>query len=386
MTHKKLTLTVLLLLACGSKFVYCPNPREDIKKWVSNFFCQKSFSYEYRLKTLTSNVSASGECIIGWAEHAKGVWDYGDTVESFEYIGVSNYEWAKKGRKWEESIRGEESNFLAQLERIFAFEKFELLSVDTDYYYKFNATLPFLAPDRWREMVAYIRISKSNFLPVFIWIGLPDSSVFWQVRITGYNNVKMIEPPIVSFNNYKLIIDTVFVRGQVLRSIKRRIALLGLKWKVIMQGSSLLLKVPSVYTTNQVKEALAPGIPLLCGVTQDRLRANRIAFLQSDPKQTIYLTDWQIGIELIKDVAIKYDRMNKLYLLIKLKKKMELPEEIALEIDNVIVVHTALDRNTKMDIIKIPLNMRYLDAERIRSYMSQPLMNIEVVPSTKRSD
>ncbi len=386
MTQKKIALTVLLLIACGPKFVYNPDPHNEIKQWFSNFLCQKSFSYEYELKTPASNVSARGDCIIGWAEHVKGIWDYGDTLVDFEYIGVNDYEWARKGREWGESARGEESNVLAQIERVLEFEKFELLSVDSDYYYRFNATLPFLAPDRWRDIVSYLKISRKDYLPTFIWIGLPDSSVFWQVRITGYNKSNRIEPPYIRFNDYELSIDTSITQGRFIDKIKRRIELLGLNWKVMKQGNSLLLKVPSVYSLNQVKEALAPGISLLRGVTKDRLRADRIAFLQNDPKQAIYLTDWQIGAEMIKDVAIKYDRINRLYLLVKMKEKIELPEEIALEIDNDIVVHAVLDRNTKMDIINIPLNMRYLEAKRIRSYLSQPLVNIEVVPASKRFD
>ncbi|MEO0190506.1 MAG: hypothetical protein ABIL18_05955 [candidate division WOR-3 bacterium] len=203
----KILFCYLFIVGCAPKFIYSPEPEKDVKEWVKNLSRQKSFSYKYQLKTAGAKISAQGDCIIGQAEHITGLWDYGDTITGFEYIGINDREWSKKDGKWLESIRGEESNLFAQIQRVLEFERYELLNVGDRFLFRFNAVLPFLAPEKWREMVGYIGISRKLYLPEFIWVGLPDSSVYWQVEITNYNHKRIIKSPHTEFLSYQIIPD-----------------------------------------------------------------------------------------------------------------------------------------------------------------------------------
>ena len=62
-------LILLFAITCIPYVRYAPDPVKDVHSWVSHFDQQKSFSYTYKMKTLTTEVHASGVCIIGRAEH-----------------------------------------------------------------------------------------------------------------------------------------------------------------------------------------------------------------------------------------------------------------------------------------------------------------------------
>ncbi|MEO0184969.1 MAG: hypothetical protein ABIL22_04620 [candidate division WOR-3 bacterium] len=382
----KIILIVILITACGPKFVYYPVPEKDIKKWVSNFEQQKSFSYRYELKTKTVTVRAYGDCIYGWAEHTKGLMDYGDTIVSFEYIGINDREWTKKDNKWEESVRGEESNFLAQIERVLDFEKFEFLNADSDYLYQFNATMPFLAPERWREMVAWIKISRHQYLPSFIWVGLPDSSIYWQVSLANYNKSIKIEPPYVDIKKYEIKIDSTVTQTEAIEKIKRRLKLLNLMWQLKKEDEKIILQVPGIYNVDDIRELLAPGRTVLYGVAQKQIDAVRISYLKRNPNTSVYLNDWQCNQDLIMDVTIRLDHLSKPFMLIKLKKKIEFPEQVAIEVDSNIVAFFSLDKVKRMDKIIVYSDMPYLDFWKLRACMCQPLFRVDISPVSKGSD
>ncbi len=382
----KIVFLVFLLLGCGPKFIYNPVPEKDIKEWVANFRRQKSFSYHYELKTRAVKVNACGDCIYGWAEYVKGTMDYGDTIINFEYIGINDREWTKKDNKWEQSVRGEESNILAQIERVLEFEKFELLNSDAEYFYRFNATLPFLSPDRWRDMVAYIKISKEEYLPVFIWVGLPDSSVYWQVLLGNYNKDIKIESPTTEINSYEIKIDSSIDQSEAIKKIKHRLKLLNLKWQIKKEDEKIILRVPGVYNLDDIKELLAPGRTVFYGVAQNQSNASKISYLQKNPNHSVYLSDWQCNQEMVKDVAIKFDYLLKPFASIKLKKKIGLPEQIAIEVDGNIMLLISLDKVEKMDTIIAYSDMKFLDFWKLCAYIGEPLNNMDIILLPKGSD
>lgn len=382
----KVLFLVFIVIACRPKIIYNPLPEKDIKEWINNFSRQKSFSYCYEMKTKTVKVIARGDCIYGWAEHIEGKMDYGDTMVPFEYIGINDREWTKKDRKWEESVRGEESNILAQVERVLGFDKFELLNDDVNYLYQFNATMPFLAPQNWRDMVAYIRVSKREYLPLFIWVGLPDSSVYWQISFSNYNKDIKIEPPYIGIKAYEIQFDSSINYTEAIKMIKRRLNLLNLKYQLERNGKKIILSVPEVYSIDDIKEMLIPGRVMFYGVTQKQVNALRTVYLQKNPKQSIYLSGWQCNQEMVKNVKIKFDNLSKPFAEIKLKKKIELPEQIAIEVDSNIVLMMSLDSLKKMDIIVMYSDMRFVDFRKICACIAQPLCNMDITPLSKGSD
>ncbi|MGQ9817992.1 MAG: hypothetical protein ACUVQ3_08620 [bacterium] len=377
---------VFIVIACGPKAIYNPAPEKDIKEWINNFGRQKSFSYCYEMRTKTVKVIARGDCIYGWAEHTKGKMDYGDTMIPFEYIGINDREWTKKGSKWEESVRGEESNILAQVERVLGFNKFELLNDDVDYLYQFNATLPFLVPQHWRDMLAYIRVSKKDYLPSYIWVGLPDSSAYWQISFSNYNKDIKIEPPYIGIKAYEIQFDSSINYTKAIKMIKRRLKLLNLKYKLEKKGKRLILSVPGVYSTDDIKEMLVPGITMFYGVTQKQANAVKTVNLQKNPNQSIYLSGWQCNQDMVKDVKIKFDRLLKPLAEIKLKKKIELPEQMAIEVDSNIVLTLSLDRLKKMDSIVLYSDMRFVDFRKFCAYIGQSLFTMDITFLSKGSD
>jgi hypothetical protein len=379
---------ISFVISCAPRYSYVPDPKRDVKEWVRDFNYQKSFAYEYELKTSRSKIIAQGECIVNWAEHIKGLWDYGDTMIQFEHIGINDQEWTIRDGKWEKSVRGEESDILAQIKRVLEFDKFEFLDLDADndFNYRLNATLPYLAPERWREMIAYISISKKNYLPSFIWVGLPDSSVYWQVKLKNYNHKIAIKPQYFEMKDYQIIIDSTVDRTKAIKQINRRLNLQNLKWKVWKTKEKIMLQAPDFYSIDDIKELLAPGITTLRGVARDSSEAVLIGFLINDPRKSIYLSDWNINTGMVKDVVIKFDNQFKPFMLIKLKKKIEFPAHIAVQVDSDIVALLPLDKVKKMDNIKIYLDMPYRDLFKIRSFICQPLFRIDILPVTRSSD
>lgn len=379
---------IFFVISCAPRYSYVPDPTRDVKEWVRDFNYQKSFVYEYELKTSRSKIIAQGECVVNWAEHIKGLWDYGDTMFRFEHIGINDQEWTIRDGKWEQSVRGEESDILAQIKRVLEFEKFEFLDLDADndFNYRFDAALPYLAPERWREMIAYIRIAKKNYLPSFIWVGLPDSSVYWQIRLKNYNHKLEIKPPYFEMKDYQIVVDSTVDKTKAIKQINRRLKLQNLKWKVWKTKEKIMLQAPDFYSIDDIKELFAPGITTLRGVARDSSEAVLIGSLINDPRKSIYLSDLNISADLVKDVVINFDNQFKPFMLIKLKKKIEFPSHIAIEVDGDIIALLLLDKVKKMDKIRIYLDMPYRDILKIRSFICQPLFRIDILSVARRSD
>jgi len=102
--------------------------------------------------------------VIGLGEHIEGVWR-GDTTMHFEYVGLGDKEWSWQDDTWEERVRGEQSDFFAQMTRVLAFDTFEYRGFENGYVYDFKATVPFLSPGGWKAIRGILRISQETFLP-----------------------------------------------------------------------------------------------------------------------------------------------------------------------------------------------------------------------------
>lgn len=371
----------VMLFSCVPYLKYTPDPKKDIGMWVKNFERQKSFVYEYRMKTRTTNVTGQGVCVIGWGEHIKGRWQSSANGFDFEYFGINDLEYSRKEGTWVESARGEESNVFVQIQRMLNFDKFELLDKEPDYHYRFKANVPFLAPDKWKEMIGTMRVSPKNFLPEFVWAGLPDSSVFWQVRIRDYNRTGYIEEPDAKWHDFRIAADPAADIDQLAASMRKRLSLVGVPFRLKIVDRTLVLAMPSGFKTSDIGDLCAPGHTAIRWLTSDRTKAVKIGYLMDDLKQPLLLTGEVIEAREIKDCRLQIDRISRPFLQLALKKKLDRPGDLCLEVDSLIIAQITIDKGQSLNTIRIDINMGYYQMNIIRAAIIQPLPPLSITPA-----
>jgi len=338
------------------------------------------------MKTKTVYLEAEGDCVIGWAEHTKGTWHYPQEKINYEYIALGDVEYTPKNGKWESSTRGEESDIITQIKRIFIIGKFEYLSSTDGFLFKFNANAPFLAPDRWKDITGLVKISKENYLPELIWAGLPDSLVFWEVRISSYNQIKEKKPPIKKEIGYIITADSIVNINYLLKVIKRRLSLIGVEHHTKKEKKSIILTMHEIYQIDHIKEMLAVVNIAVYGLTKNKEQATRIGYLRDDPKMQIFLKNKIFDQNSIKDIRVKFECCSKPYILLVLNKKFSIPKEICLEIDGVIISTTTLDLEKNLDKIILPIDMDYYRLNILKSSLNQPLPAVNIKPLSKENN
>ncbi|MEO0216129.1 MAG: hypothetical protein ABIL14_03850 [candidate division WOR-3 bacterium] len=385
---RSLILILILFLNCTQYTKYLPRPEEEVKDWIDNFARQKSFDYVYELKTRLVHIKGEGECIIGFGEHIRGIWESPESSYTFEYIGINDLEWAKIGRKWEESARGEESDIFAQIKRMFEFDKFEYLGSEKDFYsYQFKANVPFLEPQRWREMTGFLQISKKNFLPTIIWAGLPDSSVYWYVKISNINKEKKIIPPSIKILNYEITWDTLSITvNEAFKKLKQRLDLTSFEYQLEKKKNLIILKVPAYYQIADLQEILKPGNFICYGLTDNKSEAKRTVYLKDNPKKPLYVSLELFNSEDIKGCEVKFDHLHKPYITVKLKKHIDFPTKIAYELDGLVLGITTLDFSQKLNKISIYPEMTYRQINLLKGILIQPLFTLDIKLAFKGSE
>ncbi|MDH4211533.1 MAG: hypothetical protein OEV79_08795 [candidate division WOR-3 bacterium] len=370
---------LLVSVTCARYVKYIPDPENDINQWLSNFTHQISFNYEYEAKLRFIRVEGIGFCVIGEGEKLSGTW-YGEGGEQeFEYIGLGDIEYSKKDRAWEQVSRGEESDIFTQITRILSTSKFDYEGKGKGYEYVFKANIPFLDPERRKEMVGKITISPDNFLPDFIWAGLPDSSTYWTAQIFDYNSTKEIKAPTKDKREY--LIRPEIEKREGMGSLERRLELLSLDYRLRENGEGFLLQLPLHYGLEDAAKFLKPGGMALYAVTDERKDAGRIGYLKGDVQKPLFLTERLAADRDIKDVKIRFDRSSALYMSLKLRGKRLLPRMVALEVDSTLVATATLDTLVKSDRIDLYPEMQYTEMEILRAYILQPLGGYEVKAS-----
>jgi hypothetical protein len=366
----------LWFMQCVPSITYIPDPEKDIDQWIRNFEQQRSFRYRHVLKTKSVYTKAQGDCVIGRAEHVSGVWYSVSAELPFEYIGLADIEYARGDNgSWEVAPRGEQSDIFAQIERLLTFDKFEYIGSDGDFMYRFKANIPFLAPDKRKEMVGTIEISRRNFLPTMIWAGLPDSSIFWLADISHYNKIKRITPPRFQWKKYLITLDSLAVFTDYYGKIKRRLDGIGMEYHIAKTNRGIVVSMPHEYAIEEIETMLAPGIVQAYTIVQTKENAQRIGYLEDDITSAVFLGDSLFDHNSIKSAKIKFDAVSRPYIMIKLAKKLALPMKIAVEVDGVIVGITTLDTSKKIDTINLYTIRRYYEMEILRAKMVQTLPN-----------
>uniref|UniRef100_A0A7C4TIX9 Uncharacterized protein n=1 Tax=candidate division WOR-3 bacterium TaxID=2052148 RepID=A0A7C4TIX9_UNCW3 len=376
----KIGLLLICFLSCLHYSKYIPNPERDIANWIKNFSYQKSLAYEYQLKTRFVEIKCAGKCRIGWGEYVKGVWEYPESSYHFEYIGIKDREWMKKGKEWEESARGEESDIFSQIERVMEFDKFEYLNSEGNFYYfRFKPNVPFLDPARRDEMVGFLWISKKTFLPEIIWAGLPDSSVWWRVKISDLNRSVKISPPLSRMIEYEVLFDSTGPEiNQSIKMLKNRLGLLNVPFKLVKMGKKIILKFPSYYQIDDVKEMLGPGRFFAYNVADDKSGAIKSVYFANEPRKPIYVSKQVFGSDDVKSCEIKFDNLKRPFILIHLKRDSEFSKRVAFELNGSVVAITELDNPQKLNKIFLYPDMRYLQINLLKGFISQPLPEVEI--------
>lgn len=368
----------LLCLRCAPTVIYRPDPERDIDEWVQTFSQQQSFKYHYMLKTQAVMAEASGECVVGLGEHIKGVLR-GDTTMGFEYVGLGDKEWSWQDGVWQERVRGEQSDFFAQITRVLEFDKFEYRGFDNGYVYDFKATVPFLSPGGWKEIRGILRISDKTFLPDNVWVGLPDSSVFWRMELSHYNKRQSISAPIKNAAHYMLVGTS----SQHTSAINRRLKLLGIEHRIEEHDGTIILTVPQYYTTADVQTMLGERRLIIYGTTFSQEQAVKIDYVHGDESRPVYLADTFATKYDITDIRISFDTRLRPYMEIRLSEKRASTHGFACEVDGEIVGVTTLDRRGRIDKIRMYTSMSYHDLQVLRAVLLEPLPAMRVAPVTE---
>lgn len=375
---KRVSSLLFLLASCVQYTHYTPDPERDIELWLNTFRQQQSFSYHYRVQTKSVYSEARGNCVVGRGEHVKGDWHYADTKLAFEYIGLGDIEYTKQEGTWKETPRGEESDILAQIKRLLQFDKFEYTGLLDGYVYQFKANIPFLAPDRWKELTGLIQISPRNYLPEFVWAGLPDSSVYWEARLFNYNKVKRIESPVRDWNTYLVSVDTMHDTRGLRSAIKRRLDLIDADYRTKKTDEGIMLTLPKEYSSEDVETMLAPGMVNVYGLSDNKQDATKVGYLEDDITRPLFLKTKVLDQNDIKSVSIKFDGVSRPYMLISLREKFRFPAEIAFEVNRRFIGTAALDNPGKVDKIKFYFDMGYYEMSIIAACVAQQLPPLSI--------
>ncbi|MGB3478318.1 MAG: hypothetical protein WBB67_04070 [bacterium] len=371
--QKNALFLIVLCLSCIHYSKYVPEPEADIEKWVNNFAQQRSFSYHYELQTQAVYTTAQGECIIGRVEHNKGQWRSADIALDFEYCGMGDIQYGKADNEWELSTRGEESDILTQIERVLEFDKFEYIGIEQGYLYNFKANIPFLAPGRWKEITGWLKISQGNYLPEEIWTGLPDSSVYWKIELADFNKKKSIKPPVHEWHSYALGLSIEYAEP-----VKRRIDLLDIDCRLAKTEEEIILVVPKQYNVEDIREILSSRRLTAYRVVKNKGLAQKVAYLNNQKAVPIYLADRLFDRENIKGAKIKFDGASEPYIEISLHEKIMSVQQIAFEIDNILVSTLTLDTEEKIGKINLYTDMPYYEMQILIGGLLEYLPPVEV--------
>lgn len=370
---------LIFALSCVQYTKYVPDPEKDIEQWIANFSRQRSFSYEYQAKLKSVSVEAAGYCVVGKGERLTGTWYGPGGAQEFEYVGFGDIEYSRRGSTWERISRGEESDIYTQIERILTADTFEYRGGNGEFTYQFKANVPFLDPERRKDMIGFITISSDNFLPEHIWAGLPDSTTYWTARLSDYNSAKGIGLPVKEIQEYLVIPIAPSTDDHA--KLRKRLELLSLESRLEQVENGFLLKLHGHLRLEDVIEMLRPGGMSLYGATRDQEKAVKTGYLLGDMYRPLFLTERYATEGDIRGVDIGFDRSSTPYISLGLRRKYVLPNVVALEVDTILAATATLDTLTKSDRIQLYPDMKYTELELLRAYILQPLGDLEVQPS-----
>ncbi len=281
---------------------------------------------------------------------------------------------------WQEAARGEESNLYAQIDRMLNFGKFEYLAGSVPYQYRFKPNVPFIAPERWRDITGRLTISPKDYLPATVWAGLPDSTVFWRCDLSRYNKLRKIKSPVTRWREYTVTVADSSDPRWLKQPIQKRLKLIGATGRVRTADKDLIISLPMYYRDSDLQDMLAPGQAVFYRITEDKSESIRTVFLKDDLKNPIYLNAEVFRNPFITGGRIRFDPSSQPYLDISLKKGLVGPQRLVFEIDSVFMGRLTLDKTKNPNKIRITIPMSYIQMNIVRALLLQPLPLLTVVP------
>ena len=159
---------------------------------------------------------------------------------------------------WTVQARGEEADFLIQLDRALARDSFSPLSGDPQNpEFSFAPNLPFLDPFLSKHLSGRIRLQKTKnqqlrtetLLPTEVVVTSSDKTVSWQVKLSDFNQVPPIHFPFAP--QYRVLLQPAPAAPADTITLRRRLAAHGYDVRFALRGDSL-----SLYLERDLREDL----------------------------------------------------------------------------------------------------------------------------------
>ncbi len=361
---------MLILIGCTHYIDYKPDPVKDIDQWVENFANQRSFVYHYEVRTTSVYTEAQGVCLIGIGEHVTGVWRADEQETKFEYYGLYDHEYEKQNGHWADAVRGEQTDILTQIERILEFDEFEYLPEDEKYTYCFKTNAAFLSPMRRKEMIGRMKFSSRDYRPTEIWTGLPDSSVYWTVRISGYNRRHEIQPPILKWRKH-----TVELAGHS-RALKKRLARIGIPHRVKTVGKEVEIEIPDYISSDELQRCLARVDITVSGIVDARVAERAVEI--GDNKAPVYVGERIFSGRDVQGGRTGFDGIGRPFLELSLRKPYDIPARLLVEISDDMPQIVNVDKAGKMRKIRLYIDKTFHDMRILRAQLLQPLPDVDL--------
>jgi hypothetical protein len=229
-------------------------------------------------------------------------------------------------------------------------------------------------------MIGFMKIKADEFLPAYIWAGLPDSSIYWTAEISGYNAHKNVKAPVREYHEYVVSYDT-GSNGDLLDDLEKRLDLIGIGYRLTKAPGGIMISLPAQYSMADLENMLRPGGLSVYSVTESGKAAQRIAYLKDDIYRPVFVSDLLFSDTFIRDTDIEFDPVSTPHITLRLRQKRTMPPVIAYEIDSIMVATATLDTLGRMDRIKLYPDMQYREIEILRAYIEQPLGVVRIAPA-----
>jgi len=365
-TTRRLLILLTLLAGClPTRTTIKPDYERIVRESVANLSRQRSFAYTCRFRTATTEAEFHGHCLVGRAEHVRGLWKYPRDTVATEIVALRSIQYEKKDGDWELHNRGEESNILVQIERTLKRDRFEFLEISAGcYIYSFKPNLVFLDPMMKKEIRAIIGISRQNHLPSHIHAMSTDSSLFWDVEIRQYNKALVIDPPRPDKKKYRLM--TLALEDEL--RIGQRLLLVKIDHALTKGPNGFNVEVPLAIDKPLLADLLAPGEFAIYDGTG----------LSKETKVSPALDKKIAGGETVRKVTIEFDKRGQAHLKLAFNVKHSFTTLVALVLDRkILAVKDFVDRPGNVDKLDILIEMDYptvlIAAAKITSGPIKPL-------------
>jgi hypothetical protein len=274
----------------------------------------------------------------------------GASTSCSEIVAPRSFQYEQKDHRWDLHNRGEESNILVQVERALKRDRFEFLETQAGcYVYGFKPNLVFLDPTMKKEIRAVIGISRRDHRPAYIHALSTDSSLFWNVELSQYNQTTVIDPPRPDRKKYRLV--TGAAEDEI--RIGQRLLLVQIKHSLGKEPEGLSIEVPEAIDKALLADLLAPGEFAIYDGTGLAHRTH------VSPALDKMITDGAT----VRNVKIEFDNRGQSYLKLTFNMKHSFTQSIALALDRkILAVKDFVDRPQNVDKLDVPIEMDYLTA------------------------